>query len=277
MRVLSSGSFSLLASLLAFFYVPIFLVIFFSFNASSSLSVWGGFSLAWYKALFLNEEIWNAVLRSLQVAFVSATVAVFLGLLLSILFARLKAIRFHSLFEGLSLTPLVVPEVLTGLAFLVFFVTLERYCGWPQGRGLSTVTIAHATLALAYTTLVLRSGLSELDLSLEEAALDLGAKYTTVFFTITLPLMKPSLVSAWLLAFVLSMDDLIIASFTTGPGSSTLPMVIFSQLKTGITPEVNALSSLIILVVLIISPVVGFFVYGSFFKGRRRELFEEVQ
>ena len=247
----------------AFLYAPIFFVIFFSFNASSSLSQWSGFSFIWYKKLFLNTALWQAVTRSFQVAFFSATLSSFTGMLCALLFVRFRKMRLRGLMEALSITPLVVPEVVIGLALLVFFVSTERLLGWPHGRGVGTITIAHTTISLAYATLILRSHLLDLDPTLEEAALDLGAHPRDVFFSIKLPMLTPALISSWILSFILSMDDLIVASFASGPSSSTLPMIIFSQLKTGITPEMNALSTLIILFVLAISPLMGFLVYVS--------------
>ncbi|TGW14924.1 ABC transporter permease [Candidatus Hepatobacter penaei] len=255
-----------MAVVYAFLYAPIAFVVLFSFNASASLGQWSGFSLVWYRKLLMNTELWQSVARSFQVAFFSATCAVLIGLLCALLFVRFRRARFRGLIESLSVTPLVVPEVAIGLALLVFFVASERLLGWPHGRGLLTVIVAHTTIFSAYTTLMLRVRLLDLDPVLEEAALDLGAQPSKVFFSITLPLIVPSLVSAWILIFVLSMDDLVIASFTSGPSSSTLPMVVFSQLKTGITPEMNALSSLIILFVLAISPLIGFFMYVSLKK-----------
>ena len=262
-RFLSRGLLSVMVGVYAFLYVPIFFVIVFSFNASDSLSNWSGFSMMWYKKLFMDTILWEAVTRSFQVAFFSATLSSFTGMLCALLFVGFKKMRLRSLLGGLSITPLVVPEVVIGLALLVFFVFTERVFGWPNGRGLGTITIAHTTISFPYATLILRSRLLDLDPALEEAALDLGAHPREVFFLVKLPLLMPALVSSWVLSFILSMDDLIVASFTSGPSSSTLPMVVFSQLKMGITPEMNALSALIVLFILAISPLTGFFVYVS--------------
>lgn len=229
-----------------FLYLPIFTLVFFSFNASRQVTVWKGFSTKWYFSLLQDEALIKSVWVSLQVATVAATLAVLFGTLAAVALIRLGRFRGRSFFGILTTAPLVMPEVITGLALLLLFVGLEQTIGWPKGRGILTITIAHTTLCMAYVTILVRGRLADVDRSLEEAALDLGARPLKVFMAITLPLISPALVSGWLLAFSLSLDDLVIASFVAGPGSSTLPMVIFSSIRFGISPQINALAALII-------------------------------
>ena len=229
-----------------FLYFPIIILIVFSFNASRQITVWSGFSTRWYASLFQDSSLIHAAFISFQIAFLSATLATILGTLAALSLSRFKNFRGRHIFGILTSAPLVMPEVITGLSLLLLFVGLEQMIGWPQGRGTLTITIAHTTLCLAYVSLLVRSRLSEMDRSLEEAALDLGARPFHVFFSITLPLIAPALISGWLLAFALSLDDLVLASFVAGPGSSTLPMIIFSSIRFGISPQINALATLII-------------------------------
>ncbi len=240
---------SALAFGFAFLYGPIFSLIVFSFNKSKLVTVWGGFSTKWYGELLRNEQIIDAALLSLRIAIVNATFAVALGTLAGFALARLGRFRGRTLFSGMVTAPLVMPEVITGLSLLLLFVSLEELIGWPSGRGVTTITIAHITFSMAYVAVVVQSRLSSLDESVEEAALDLGARPAKVFLFITLPIISPALVSGWLLAFTMSLDDLVIASFVSGPGSSTLPMVIFSKVRLGVSPEVNALATIIVLLV----------------------------
>ncbi|MDE0282886.1 MAG: ABC transporter permease subunit [Gammaproteobacteria bacterium] len=233
----------------AFLYIPIVSLIVFSFNKSKLVTVWGGFSTKWYGELFRNEQIIEAALLSLRIAVVSACFAVAFGMLAGFVLARMKRFRGRMLFSGMTTAPLVMPEVITGLSLLLFFIALQDLVGWPGGRGITTITIAHITFSMAYVAVVVQSRLSDMDPSLEEAAMDLGARPVTVFFAVTLPIVAPALVSGWLLAFTLSIDDLVIASFVSGPGSSTLPMVIFSKVKLGVSPDVNALATIIIAIV----------------------------
>lgn len=249
---------SVLAFGYAFLYTPIICVIAFSFNVSSLVTVWQGFSFKWYTALFSNHQLIDAGLVSLRVAVVSASLAVILGTLCAVILVRSVGVRGKTFLGVMATAPLVMPEVITGLALLMLFVTLEQTFGWPQGRGINTITIAHTTLALAYVTVIVRSRLMEVDESLEEAALDLGARPSKVFFLITLPIISPALFAGWLLAFALSLDDLVIASFTSGPGSSTLPMVIFSSIRLGVTPQVNALATLIVVFVACSVAIAGY-------------------
>ncbi|BFM49187.1 ABC transporter permease subunit [Marinomonas sp. THO17] len=232
-----------------FLYAPIIALIIYSFNASKLVTVWGGWSLQWYSALFQNEQIMKAAWVSLKIAMISATLASVLGTLAGFVLSRFRPFRGKTLLAGWITAPLVMPEVITGLSLLLLFVAMESLFGWPSGRGTTTIVIAHTTFCMAYVAVVVQSRLTSLDRSLEEAAMDLGAKPTSLFFLITLPLIAPAIISGWLLAFTLSLDDLVIASFVSGPGNSTLPMVIFSKVRLGVTPEINALASLMILIV----------------------------
>lgn len=233
----------------AFLYLPIALLVLLSFNDSRLVTTWTGFSFRWYVALWNNAALVDAALLSLRIAAVSATGALVLGTLAGFVLARLGMFRGRALFGAMVAAPLVMPEVITGLSLLLLFVSLAGSVGWPGERGVTTVTIAHITFASAYVAVVVQSRLADVDESLEEAAMDLGARPWTVFFTITLPLIAPALASGWLLAFTLSLDDLVIASFTSGPGATTLPMVVFSAMRLGLTPELFALATIIIALV----------------------------
>ncbi len=224
----------------AFLYLPILLLVIFSFNDSRLVTVWGGFSLRWYGELLRNELLLDAAWVTLRIALVSATLALVLGTLAAITLVRLGRFRGRTLFSGMIFAPLVMPEVITGLSLLLLFVSLN----WQ--RGFWTVVIAHTTFATAYVAVVVQSRLLTFDVMLEEAAMDLGATPLKTFFVITLPIIAPALIAGWLLAFTLSLDDLVIASFTTGPGATTLPMRIYSQVRLGVTPEINAVSTLLI-------------------------------
>lgn len=233
----------------AFLYLPIMSLVVFSFNENRLVTVWSGFSTKWYGELFRDPQILGAAWLSLQIAFIAASVALVLGTLCAVALVRFKRFRGRTVLAGAVSAPLVMPDVITGLALLLLFVAMEGMFGWPSGRGIVTIIIAHTTFCMAYITVVVQSRLSDLDLSLEEAAMDLGATPFRVFFDITLPIIAPALISGWLLAFTLSLDDLVIASFVSGPGSSTLPMVIFSKIRLGVSPDVNALATIIIGVV----------------------------
>lgn len=233
----------------AFLYIPLASVIFYSFNDSRLATVWGGFSTRWYGELLRNEQILDALFLSLRIAATSATLATILGTIAGLVLVRFGRFRGRTLFSGMITSPLVMPEVITGLSLLLLFVSLQQFIGWPAQRGFSTITIAHTTFAMAYVAVVVRSRLAAMDESLEEAAMDLGCGPLRVLFDITLPLIAPAMLAGWLLAFTLSLDDLVIASFVSGPGSSTLPMYIFSKVKLGVTPDINALASLMILFV----------------------------
>ena len=238
--------FSALCFGFAFLYLPILMLILLSFNDSSIATVWGGFSLRWYSALLSNKQIINAALLSLKIAAVSATFATILGTMAGLALTQMGRYRGRLIFTGLIAAPLVMPEVITGLSLLLLFVSLQELIGWPLSRGASTITIAHITFSMAYVAVIVQSRLANMDQSLEEAAMDLGGRPMQVAFDITLPLIAPSMISGWLLAFTLSLDDLVIASFTSGAGASTLPMMIFSKIKLGVTPDINALASIII-------------------------------
>lgn len=249
MRKQSRFIFSVITFGYAFLYIPLISVIVYSFNDSKLATVWGGFSTRWYGELFRNEQVLDAALLSLQIAAVSATLATILGTMAGLVLARFGRFRGRTLFSGMIISPMVMPEVITGLSLLLLFVSLQQITGWPGQRGFSTITIAHTTFAMAYVAVIVQSRLASMDQSLEEAAMDLGGRPLRVVFDITLPLITPAMISGWLLAFTLSLDDLVIASFVSGPGSTTLPMYIFSKVKLGVTPDINALASLIILVV----------------------------
>ena len=237
---------SVLAFGYAFLYIPLVLVIVYSFNDSRIATIWGGFSTRWYGELFRNEQILDAALLSLRVALTSATFATLLGTMAGLVLARFGRFKGRTLFSGMITSPMVMPEVITGLSLLLLFVTLQQLTGWPGQRGFSTITIAHTTFSMAYVAVIVQSRLLAMDESLEEAAMDLGGRPLRVVLDITLPLIAPAMIAGWLLAFTLSLDDLVIASFVSGPGSSTLPMYIFSKVKLGVSPDINALATLII-------------------------------
>ncbi|MEX1181280.1 MAG: ABC transporter permease subunit [Cucumibacter sp.] len=231
---------------LVFLYAPIISLMVYSFNESKLVTVWTGFSTKWYVELFQNPQILGAAWISLQIAVISATVALAFGTMVAVALTRLGRFRGRTLLTGMITAPLVMPDVITGLSLLLLFVAMEGTFGWPAGRGMFTIILAHATFCMAYVAVVVQSRLADLDEALEEAAMDLGATPGRVFFDITLPIIAPALISGWLLAFTLSLDDLVIASFVSGPGSSTLPMVIFSKIRLGVSPDINALATIFI-------------------------------
>jgi putrescine transport system permease protein len=237
---------------LAFLYLPILSMMVFSFNNSRLVTVWDGPNsptLKWYAKLFENSQILDAAMLSVKIAAMTATGAVVLGTLAGLVLVRFGPFRGRAMLSAMTTAPLVMPEVITGLSLLLLFVALEQLTGWPEGRGVLTITIAHITFAMAYVTVVVQSRLAGFDDSLEEAALDLGAKPAKVFFAITLPLIAPALVSGWLLAFTLSWDDVVISQFVAGPSATTLPMVVFSKARLGVSPDINALATIMVLVV----------------------------
>jgi putrescine transport system permease protein len=243
---------SILGLGLAFLYIPILSMIFFSFNNSRLVTVWDAENsptLRWYVRLFENEQLLGAAWISVKIAALSASGAAILGTLAGLVLTRFGPFRGRALLSAMTTAPLVMPEVIMGIAMLLLFVALEQMIGWPAGRGLVTITIAHVTFTMAYVTVVVQSRLAGFDDALEEAALDLGAKPATVFFKITLPLIMPAIVSGWLLAFTLSWDDVVISQFVSGPGSSTLPMEIFSRVRRGVSPDINALATIMVLIV----------------------------
>jgi putrescine transport system permease protein len=241
---------------LAFLYIPILSMVFFSFNNSRLVTVWdapNSPTLKWYGKLFGDHQILSAAWLSIQVAACTATGAVVLGTLAGLVLSRFGPFRGRAFLQGLTTAPLVMPEVITGLSMLLLFVSLEQlfthWFGWQFDRGFATITIAHITFTMAYVTVVVQSRLASFDDSLEEAALDLGARPAKVFFRITVPLILPAILSGWLLAFTLSWDDLVVTQFVSGPGSNTLPMVIFSRVRLGVSPVVNALATIMVLIV----------------------------
>ncbi|HMD58716.1 MAG TPA: ABC transporter permease subunit [Steroidobacteraceae bacterium] len=230
---------------IAVLYIPMLVLISYSFNASELVNVWGGFSGRWYAELVHNRQILDAAALSLEVGVVASTAAVVLGTLAAIALVRFTAFRGRLLLTGMVNAPLVMPEIITGITQLLLFIAIFNLFGWPH-RGFTTIVISHVAFATAYVTVTVRSRLHGADRSLEEAAMDLGAGPVRAFIDITLPIIAPALVSGWLLSFTLSLDDLVISSFVSGPGTSTLPMVIYSKVKLGLSPDINALASLII-------------------------------
>ena len=226
-----------------FLYLPIVLLIIYSFNESRLVTVWAGFSTKWYVELFSNQGLLDAAWVTARVAFISASVATVLGTFAALALTRYTRFRGRTLFTGMVFAPLVMPEVITGLSLLLLFVAIGL------DRGFMTVTLAHITFSMCFVAVVVQSRLLSFDRSLEEAAMDLGASPATTFFQVTLPVIAPAVVSGWMLAFTLSLDDLVIASFTTGPGATTLPMKIYSQVRLGVTPEINAVCTILIAVV----------------------------
>ncbi|RWJ39836.1 MAG: ABC transporter permease subunit [Mesorhizobium sp.] len=232
-----------------FLYAPIVSVIVYSFNASKLVTVWGGFDTKWYGALANDRQIIDAAKLSLLIAAISSTFATIIGTVAGYVLVRFPKFLGRTAFSGMVNAPLVMPEVITGLSMLLLFISMEQIIGWPSGRGLTTVIIAHVTFTLCYVAVVTRSRFLTLDLSLEEAAQDLGAKPLKVFFVITLPIIAPAIVSGWLLGFTISLDNLVITSFTNGPGTTTLPQVVFSKVRLGLDPKINALATIIIAIV----------------------------
>lgn len=256
-----------------FFYVPMFSMIFFSFNKSRLATVWGGFSTDWYYKLFANEQILNAAILSLEIALVSATIATILGTMAGIALARFRRFRGRTVFSGFVTAPLIMPEVITGISMLMLFILMGQYVGWPGKRGFTTVTIAHITFSLTFVTTIVQSRLSSMDVSIEEAAMDLGSKPWQVLKDVTLPVISPAIMSGWLLAFTISLDDVVITNFTTGPGATTLPILIWSKVKLGVTPDINALASLIIVIVGVCAGIAGILMAR---KERQRERDEHL-
>lgn len=224
----------------AFLYIPILILVIYSFNDSKLVTVWGGFSTKWYAGLLDNEQLMDAAWTTLRVAFISATMATILGTMAALVLVRMGRFPGRTLFSGMIFAPLVMPEVITGLSLLLLFVAINF------DRGFWTIVLAHATFTMCFAAVVVQARLSDFDQRVEEAAMDLGASPVATFFQVTLPIIAPSVISAWLLAFTLSLDDLVIASFTTGPSATTLPMKIYSQVRLGVTPEINAISTIMI-------------------------------
>ena len=263
MKRFSFSNFMLWAGL-AFIYLPMLIMVIYSFNASKLVTVWGGWSLKWYAGLLDNNQLMGSVLRSLEIACYTAIAAVALGTVAAFVLTRVTRFKGRTLFGGLVTAPLVMPEVITGLSLLLLFVAMAQLIGWPAERGVLTIWIAHTTFCSAYVAVVVSARLRELDLSIEEAAMDLGAKPWKVFFLITIPMIAPSLAAGGMMSFALSLDDLVLASFVSGPGSTTLPMEVFSAVRLGVKPEINAVASLILL-------TVSIFTFFAWYFARRAE------
>ena len=254
----------------AFLYLPILVLMFYSFNENRLATVWSGFSLKWYGRLLQNDQMLGAAWVSVRIAFWTATAAVVLGTMAALVMTRMRRFPGKTLFGALITAPMVMPEVILGLSILMLFMSLGGLVGMAP-RGMVSIWIAHVTFTLAFVTVVLSSRMAELDRSLEEAAMDLGANRIKVFFLITLPIIAPAIAAAWLLAFTLSLDDVVVASFVSGPDSTTLPMVVFSSARRGLNPQVNALATIMIVVVSA-AAFVGWWLMNREEKRRRRDL-----
>lgn len=254
----------------AFLYTPILSLVIYSFNESRLVTVWGGFSTKWYGELMQNGPLLSAAWLSIKIAALNACGAVALGTFAALALVRFRHSRGHKSLGIIAAAPLVMPEVIVGLSLLLLFVAMEDLIGWPNGRGQTTILIAHITFSMAYVTVIVQSRLMHMDKSIEEAALDLGARPVKVFFTITLPMIAPALAAGWLLSFTLSMDDLVIASFVSGPGSTTLPMVVYSSVRLGVSPQINALATIIIAVVALAVLIASVSMYRQEMKNARR-------
>ncbi|HWD34249.1 ABC transporter permease subunit [Pseudomonas caricapapayae] len=259
---------------LLFIYLPMLILVIYSFNASKLVTVWGGWSVKWYVGLLDNSQLMGSVMRSLEIACYTAIAAVALGTLAAFVLTRVTRFKGRTLFGGLVTAPLVMPEVITGLSLLLLFVAMAQMIGWPQERGIVTIWIAHTTFCAAYVAVVVSARLRELDLSIEEAAMDLGAKPWKVFFLITIPMIAPSLAAGGMMSFALSLDDLVLASFVSGPGSTTLPMEVFSAVRLGVKPEINAVASLILLSVSLVTFMVWYFSRRA--EERRRRAIQQA-
>jgi putrescine transport system permease protein len=255
----------------AFFYIPILSMIVYSFNASRLATVWGGFSTKWYVSLLSNDKVIDALLLSLKIALISATVATILGTMAGIALARFTRFRGRVLFSGLVVAPLVMPEVITGISMLIFFILMADWVGWPGARGFTTITLAHITFSMVFVTTIVQARMQQADRAIEEAAMDLGSRPWQVLFDITLPVISPAIISGWLLAFTISLDDVVISSFVTGPGNTTLPLLVWSKVRLGVTPDINALATLMVLTVGIGVALAGWVLM----RTERRRLLDE--
>ncbi|WP_342706185.1 ABC transporter permease subunit [Burkholderia arboris] len=249
-----------------FLYVPIASLVVYSFNASKLVTVWTGFSLKWYGALLHDDELLAAAWLSLKIALLTATASVAIGTWAGFVLARMGRFRGFTLYAAMINAPLVIPEVIQGISLLLLFVAMQQTFGWPAGRGWLTIWIGHVMLCLSFVAVIVQSRVKELDRSIEEAALDLGARPVKVFFVITLPLIAQALVSGWLLAFTVSIDDVILSAFLSGPGSTTLPLVVFSRVRMGLNPEMNALATVFITAV-----TIGVVVVNRAMQARERK------
>lgn len=243
-----------------FLYGPILSVIVYSFNESRLVTVWGGFSTKWYGTLMQNDQLIDAALLSLEVALISSTLATSIGTVAAFVMARMGRFRGRTLFSGMLSAPLVMPEVIMGISLLLLFVGMEQSIGWPAGRGVTTLIIAHTTFTMAFVAVIVQSRLADMDKSIEEAAMDLGARPLKVFFVITVPIIAPAIASGFLLGFSLSLDDVVISQFVTGPGATTLPLVVFSSVRLGVSPEINAVGTIIVTIVGILTIVSGIWI-----------------
>ena len=275
MKRFSFSSLMLVLGLL-FIYAPMLILVIYSFNASKLVTVWGGWSIKWYVGLLDNSQLMGSVVRSLEIACYTAIAAVALGTLAAFVLTRITHFKGRTLFGGLVTAPLVMPEVITGLSLLLLFVAMAQMIGWPQERGIVTIWIAHTTFCSAYVAVVVSARLRELDLSIEEAAMDLGARPWKVFFLITIPMIAPSLAAGGMMSFALSLDDLVLASFVSGPGSTTLPMEVFSAVRLGVKPEINAVASLILLAVSLVTFLVWSFSHRAE-ENRKRAIQQAIE
>ena len=255
-----------------FLYVPIVSLVVYSFNESQLVTVWTRFSTRWYAALLQDDELIAAAWLSLRIALLTAFASVFIGTWAGFVMARMGRFRGFTLYTGMINAPLVIPEVIQGISLLLLFIEMEKWCGWPAGRGIFTIWIGHVMLCISYVAIIVQSRVRELHPSLEEATLDLGATPLRVFFAITLPLISQALIAGWLLSFTLSIDDLVLSAFLSGPGSTTLPLVVFSRVRLGLNPEMNALATLFIAVV-----TAGVIIANHFMqRAEKRRLAEAV-
>ena len=273
MKPFSGISFSKLMLILGlvFLYIPLFILILFSFSNSQIINLWGGFTLDWYRKLFADREIIGAAIVSVKVAVTASFSATILGTMIAYIITRFKPFCAKRFLYGMAITPLILPDIVLGVSLLLMFSALQQMIGWPDGRGLMTIILAHITFCTAYVTIVMQARIANVDRSIEEAAMDLGARPLKVFLRITLPQIIPSLVASFLLAFTLSIDDLVITEFVAGSSDPTLPMYVYSTVKNGPTPEINALATVMIA---IISTVVVIGAYMSFkmdFKDKRKK------
>ncbi|MCS2608939.1 ABC transporter permease subunit [Halomonas dongshanensis] len=275
MRALRRANFSTVMLILGlvFLYLPMVVLIVYSFNASRLVTVWAGFSTQWYGELFRDRQILAAVWTSLRIAFFAASMAVCLGTVAAFVMTRYGKFRGKTALSSMVTAPLVMPEVIVGLSLLLLFVQMAQLIGWPADRGMATIWIAHTTFCSAYVAVVVAARLREMDRSIEEAAMDLGSPPVKTFFFITLPIILPALAAGWLLAFTLSLDDLVIASFVSGPGANTLPMVVFSSVRLGVSPKINALATLIILAVSLATLLAWYLMRRS--ETRRQQMLKQ--
>ncbi|MBL9055398.1 MAG: ABC transporter permease subunit [Rhodobacteraceae bacterium] len=255
----------------AFFYIPILSMMVYSFNGSRLATVWGGFSTKWYVSLLSNKQVIAAALLSFKIAVVSATFATILGTMAGFALSRFRKFRGRTLFSGLVTAPLIMPEVITGISMLMFFILTANWIGWPGARGFSTITLAHITFSMVFVTTIVQARLGQADRAIEEAAMDLGSRPWQVLWDVTLPTAFPAILSGWLLAFTISLDDVVITSFTTGPGSTTLPLLIWSKVKLGVTPDINALATITVVVVGIGVALAGWVMH----RAEKRRLADE--